>query len=317
MGDTNTSFEGWCLGTILSLNDLLNPSPTQIRTVYKDCIRNRLEASDMIRIKEGNFSIMIPFFNDYVKSLSTVPPGIDYRVPISNLCRWTVNLCGLVHGQEIFVSNKYKKVYHYFERQIVTDVINQILEAITTTEDVTAYWHDLYISSMECLRQNLSEEEKADGYVKLELKRNTTLTIATNYETGDGMYKFESVDNILVRVNIYDVRIYKTSERSALNVLLMRAKSALNSALVESKHDENFIELLRNYRLFRIEMKRYKKKGSLVAKNKELLNLFRGKHSLCGTDRLMAVSNVLKQGMLMSTVCAPNQFETTQRFIIN
>jgi hypothetical protein len=30
--------------------------------------------------------------------------------------------------------------------------------------------------------------------------------------------------------------------------------------------------------------------------------MFRGNHSLCGTDRLMAVSNVLKQGLLMLNV---------------
>jgi hypothetical protein len=76
----------------------------------------------------------------------------------------------------------------------------------------------------------------------------------------DGRDIKQSVDYIVKRVNVYNVRIYKISERSALNVLLMRAESALKSALVESKDDENSIELLRNYQVFRKEIKRYKKK---------------------------------------------------------
>jgi uncharacterized membrane protein YbaN (DUF454 family) len=98
------------------------------------------------------------------------------------------------------------------------------------------------------------------------------------------------------------VRQYIVSEASTLNVLLLRAEFTLS----QCKDNDKFLELLNNHRVFKKEIERFKKKPSLIAENKALLDIFRENHSLSESGKLFAVDTLMKQRLLMSVLCVPS-----------
>jgi hypothetical protein len=167
------------LAMIVSLHIFPSPSPTRIQTANKKFIGKKLTPSDIVEIKQGAYWFMMPYLVEYVNSLSAISPSIDYYVPIPIISKWTVSLCGLVMVIEFLMSRQYDcLLYKAYRRISVTKFRNKILSTIKTIDDVTSNNQILYIAIMECLLTTLTDEEKVEGYVKL----NDNLTITTNYK---------------------------------------------------------------------------------------------------------------------------------------
>jgi len=223
--------------------------------------------------------------------------------------------------------------------------VSEVLNRINSIKDVTADNQNLYIAAMECLLKTLTDDEKAGGLLKLtknftittnydplvvgstESKRVDTFlrgnaelgVFETQDETPSNKYDVRRVNMDFVErqvdidktpsnkyvvkcVNTNNVRQYIVSEASTLNVLLLRAEYALS----QCKDNDKFLDLLNNHRVFKKEIKRFKKKPSLIAENKALLDIFRENHSLSESEKLFAVDTLMKQRLLMSVLCVPS-----------
>ena len=316
--------------TFVSLYEFTNPNSTTIRKAFDEFVEERLTPSDILHIKAHTYAVMAKYLIQYANSLSALSPSIDYRISLPLVSKWVLSLCGLVLGIDLLASREWDKLYVAYERITVSRVVSEVLNRINSIKDVTADNQNLYIAAMECLLKTLTDDEKAGGLLKL----TKNFTITTNYdplvvgsteskrvdtflrgnaelggfETQDETPSMVDIDEtpsnkyVVKCVNTNNVRQYIVSEASTLNVLLLRAEYALS----QCKDNDKFLDLLNNHRVFKKEIKRFKKKPSLIAENKALLDIFRENHSLSESEKLFAVDTLMKQRLLMSVLCVPS-----------